>query len=101
MPPGYVLESGCGPLVFVSVSFGVDCGESFVFDAATGALVATLGGCATSQVCASLPGFKWPSSCPGAGPNKQLCPAGGTDAGDAREASVEAAADGGLDAAGD
>jgi hypothetical protein len=97
-PGASLTETRCGPWIVARVQLGVDCEGSFIFDAATGALVATAGGCDIYMGCATdQPGFQYPLQCT-YGTGQELCPDGGIEAGDAGDASAEAAADGGADA---
>jgi hypothetical protein len=77
-------EPPCQGSIVVFVSGGIDCSGFYLFDADTGALEATGGGCNGTEVCGGgVAGFQFPYQCfyNGGWPQEtNLCADGGNDA---------------------
>ena len=78
----------CQGIIEVDNETGTDCGELWLFDAATGALVAAGNQCNGSVSCTAAPGFRFPTGCTGTGWTN-LCPDSGS--GDGGGPDVDAA----------
>lgn len=87
----------CQGLVLIEILNSADCGQVWIFDVSSGALVEQGGGCIGGAVaCTSVPGFHVPDACAMGGSVEweptTLCPLGGADGG------PDSASDGGVGA---
>jgi hypothetical protein len=90
-----LIESApCQGIIEVDDETGTDCSEFWLFDATTGALVATGSVCTGPISCTAAPGFQFPTGtgCQGMGWT-HLCPDAGTGDGAVPDAQADAATD--------
>lgn len=88
-----VIESApCQGTIEVDDETGGDCSEFWLFDATTGALVATGSVCTGPISCTAAPGFQFPTGCTATGWTN-LCTDAGTGDGAVPDAQTDAAVD--------